>query len=74
MKERMTISLDGQAAAHVRRRGARIRGGASAYVERLVRQDVMREAASSAAAWYGRNPGYAEHSDQETDAALAGTA
>lgn len=70
----MTISLDGQAAAHVRRCGARVRGGASAYVERLVRQDVMREAASSAAAWYGRHPGYAEHSGQEAETALDETA
>jgi hypothetical protein len=69
MKERVTISLDASVAARVRQCGARTRGGASAYVERLVRQDAMREAAASAASWYARHPDYAEHSIREAEAA-----
>lgn len=67
----MTISLDGPVAARVRQCGARTRGGASAYVERLVRQDAVREAAASAAAWYAAHPGYAEHSSEEAEISLA---
>jgi hypothetical protein len=74
MKERVTVSLDGPVAARVRQCGARTRGGASAYVERLVRQDAMREAAVSAAAWYAAHPRYAEHSGEEAELALDETA
>lgn len=74
MRERMTISVEGSVAARVRQCGARTRGGASAYLERLVRQDAMREAAVSAAAWYAAHPGYAEHSGEETEAGLAESA
>jgi hypothetical protein len=74
VKERMTVSLDGHVAARVRQCGARTRGGASAYVERLVRQDAMREAATSAAAWYAAHPGYAEHSGEEAELSLDETA
>lgn len=74
MKERVTISVDGPVAARVRQCGARTRGGASAYVERLVRQDQMREAAASAASWYAAHPGYAEHSSEEAERGLAETA
>ncbi|MGH3586276.1 MAG: hypothetical protein ACRDQ0_08110 [Pseudonocardia sp.] len=74
MKERVTISVDGPVAARVRQCGARTRGGASAYVERLVRQDAMREAATSAAAWYAAHPGYADDSVTEAESSLAETA
>lgn len=74
MKERVTVSLDGSVAARVRQCGARTRGGASAYVERLVRHDAMREAAASAAAWYAAHPGYAERSGEEAELGLDETA
>lgn len=70
MKERVTVSLDTPVAARVRQCGARTRGGASAYLEHLVRQDQMREATAAAAQWYARNPDYAEHSAREADATL----
>jgi hypothetical protein len=65
MRERVTISLDQRVAARVRQCGARSRGGASAYLERLVREDELREAATAAARWYTEHPGYAADSEAE---------
>lgn len=73
-RERLTVSMEPQTAARVRQRGARIRGGASAYLEHLVRQDALREAAASAASWYATHPNYATDSEAETLAALDDTA
>jgi hypothetical protein len=73
MRQRVTISLDERAAARVRQCGARTRGGASAYLERLVRDDELREAAATMAAWYDAHPGYAEDAVAETEAAHAET-
>jgi hypothetical protein len=72
-RERLTVSLQPQTAARVRQCGARTKGGASAYLEHLVRQDALREAAASAASWYAANPTYAADSEAETMAALAQT-
>ncbi len=69
-RERLTISLDQPVAARVRQCGARTRGGASGYLERLVRADALREAANSMARWYAANPTYVEDSLAETAAAL----
>ncbi|MGH3429596.1 MAG: hypothetical protein ACRDQZ_18850 [Mycobacteriales bacterium] len=69
-KERLTVSLDTGVVARVRQCGARTRGGASGYLEQLVRRDALREAASAAADWYDRHPGYAEDAIAETEAAL----
>ncbi len=46
----------------------------SAYLEHLVRQDAVREAAASAASWYAAHPSYAADSEAETLAALDETA
>lgn len=70
MRERVTISLDQRVAARVRRCGARTAGGASGYLERLVRQDEMREAAGAMARWYAEHPGYADDAALEREAAL----
>lgn len=72
-RERLTVSMEPQTAARVRQCGARIRGGASAYLEHLVRQDALREAAESAANWYAAHPSYAADSEAETGAALDDT-
>jgi hypothetical protein len=72
MRERVTISLDQQAAARVRRCGAGLRGGASAYLERLIREDELREASSAAARWYATRPSYAHDAEAEQIAALDG--
>lgn len=69
-RERLTISLDQPVAARVRQCGAHTRGGASGYLERLVRADALREAADSMASWYAANPTYVEDSLAETAAAL----
>ena len=69
-KERITVSLDAGVAARVRQCGATSRGGASGYLERLVRQDELGEAVDAMASWYARHPGYAEDSEAERTAAL----
>jgi len=69
-RERLTVSMEPQTAARVRECGTRTRGGASAYLEHLVRQDALREAATSAASWYAAHPTYAADSEAETLAAL----
>ncbi|MGI8814246.1 MAG: hypothetical protein ACR2G2_02840 [Pseudonocardia sp.] len=63
-KERLTVSLDTGVAARVRQCGARSRGGASGYLERLVRQDQVKEAAAAMGRWYEAQ------ADTETDAFL----
>ncbi|MGH3834297.1 MAG: hypothetical protein ACRDSF_01135 [Pseudonocardiaceae bacterium] len=68
------MSMHPQTAARVRQCGSRTRGGASAYLEHLVRQDALREAAASAASWYAAHPTYAADSDAEAVAALDETA
>lgn len=64
------MSMQPQTAARVRQCGARIKGGASAYLEHLVRQDALREAAASAASWYAAHPTYAADSEAEAMAAV----
>lgn len=68
------MSLDQHVAARVRQCGARSRGGASGYLERLVRQDEMREAAAAMARWYADHPTYAHDAELERLAALDDTA
>jgi hypothetical protein len=68
-KERITVSLDSGVAARVRQCGAQSRGGASGYLERLVRQDQLRESVDAMARWYAHNPGYAEAAEAERLAA-----
>jgi hypothetical protein len=68
-RERMTVSLDGSTAARVRQCGAQTRGGASAYLERLVRQDALREAAEKHARWFAEHPSYLADADREAEAA-----
>lgn len=68
------MSMESQTAARVRQCGARTKGGASGYLEHLVRQDALREAAASAASWYAARPTYAADSEAETLAALDETA
>lgn len=70
----MTVSLDGSTAARVRRCGARTRGGASAYLERLVRGDALREAAEQHACWFAEHPNYLTDADAEAAAARGGDA
>gem|GEM_PF-2516137 len=69
-KERMTVSLDAGTVARVRQCGARTRGGASAYLERLVRQDELREAVREHGRWFRDHRDHAEQALQETAAAF----
>jgi hypothetical protein len=64
-KERITISLDAGVAARVRQCGATSRGGVSGYLERLIRQDELREGVDAMARWYARHPGYADDAEAE---------
>lgn len=69
-KERLTISVDREVATRVRQCGARHgAGGASGYLERLVRQDQIREAADALGRWYDRHPGRIEEAEAERVAA-----
>jgi hypothetical protein len=71
---RLTVSMQPQMAARVRQCGTRTRGGASAYLEHLVRQDALREASAAAASWYAAPLTYAADSEAETMTALDETA
>lgn len=68
-RDRMTVSLTARSAARVRQCGAETPGGASGYLERLVRQDELREAAGRLAAWYAARPSYLEDAEVERLAA-----
>jgi hypothetical protein len=64
-KERLTISLDSRAAARVRQCAAAARGGASGYLERLIREDEMREAVAAAGRWFAANAEHVEADESE---------
>jgi len=70
-RERITVSLDVVTATRVRQCGARSRGGASGYLERLVRQDALREAAEQHAQWFAAHPSWLDDAEAERDAAAA---
>ena len=70
MRKRVTFSLGGPTTARVRRCGARHPGGASEYIEKLVRDDELREAGRTMTAWYATHPSYVDDALAETAAAL----
>jgi len=70
-RERITVSLGSSAAERVRQCGARNRGGASGYLERLVQQDALREAAEQHARWFAENPSWLTDAEAEREAAAA---
>lgn len=71
----MSLSIDLARARHLQRCAQRITGGnASAYVERLLAEDELRQAVAAAALWYAAHPSYAEDGAAERDAALGETA
>ncbi len=70
MSERLSVSFDARTAARVRRCGARIPGGNSAYLARLVRADELREAGAAMARWYGAHPSFVEDFEAERVAAF----
>ena len=69
MTERMTVSFGEPVARRVRECGERTRGGASGYLERLVRQDELREALRAHGQWFAQHPDY--ESDARAEAAAA---
>lgn len=58
----MTFSFRSRAAQRVRRCGAQSKGGSSGYLERLVREDELREALRAHGRWF------TEHPDDQQDA------
>lgn len=65
-KERLTISVDRAVAARIRQCGARSGGGgASGYLEQLVRQDEVREAAEAMGRWYAEHSGLVDAAEAE---------
>lgn len=70
-RERVTFSLDGTIVARIRHCAASNRGGASGYIERLVREDAMRDAVAQLEQFHTEHLTYAEDSIAERDAAQA---
>lgn len=64
-KERMSISVGPEVAARVRQCGHHDRGGASGYIERLVRQDAVREGVAAMARWHATRPEQLEQAEAE---------
>jgi hypothetical protein len=75
VKQKMSLSIEQGYARHLQRCAQRTtNGNISAYIERLLADDEMRQATTAAAAWYSRHPRYAEDSTAEAEAALGETA
>ena len=75
VKQKMSLSIDQSHARHLQRCAQRAtNGNISAYIERLLAEDEMRQATAAAAVWYSRHPRYAEESTTEAEAALGETA
>jgi hypothetical protein len=73
MKERVSLSLDGETASYLTAAAARETGGnVSALVDRIVRKHALQESLRREAKWYADNPSYAE--DAETERYEAGAA
>jgi hypothetical protein len=68
-RERATFSLDASTVARIRQCAASNRGGASGYIERLVREDAMRDAVAQLERFHRDNPTYAEDAAAERAAA-----
>jgi hypothetical protein len=66
MKERVSLSLDGETAAYLTAAAARETGGnVSALVDRIVLKHALQESLRREARWYAANPGYAEKAETE---------
>jgi hypothetical protein len=70
-RERTTFSLEPSTVARIRQCAARNRGGASGYIEQLVRADAMAEAVRGLGEWYEAHPDHADDSAAELAAARA---
>lgn len=71
VKERMTLSVDEQVAAYLRRAAAVTGGNVSAYVEQHFRATALAESVAAHADWYAAHPGYAADAEAERHAADA---
>ena len=68
----MSLSLSDDAGKYLRDQAtARTGGNVSAYVERLARNEQVRESAASFAAWFATHPDHAEDVAAEQAAAEA---
>lgn len=66
MKERVSLSLDGETAAYLTTAAARETGGnVSALVDRIVRKHALQESLRRESKWYAVNPTYAEDAEAE---------
>ncbi|HEY4004177.1 MAG TPA: hypothetical protein VGM60_03175 [Pseudonocardia sp.] len=75
MKQKMSLSIEQKHARHLQRCAQRSTdGNISAYIERLLAEDEMRQAVTAAARWYTAHPYYAEDSVAEAQATLGETA
>jgi len=75
VKQKMSLSIEQAHARHLQRCAQRTTAGnISAYIERLLAEDEMRQATAAAALWYAHHPSYAEESAAETEGALGQSA
>jgi len=75
VKQKMSLSLEQQHVRHLQRCAQRsTNGNVSAYIERLLAEDELRQAVTTAARWYAAHPHYAQDSAAEAQAALGETA
>jgi len=68
---RLTIRVDPRVAERVRSCARPETGGASGYLQRLVRQDEIRDAAAAMSRWHAEHPERAEIDEDEQVAAAA---
>lgn len=61
----MSISVATEVAARLRERGRGTPAGTSGYIERLVRQDAVREGVRAMARWHAMRPEQTEYDEAE---------
>jgi hypothetical protein len=67
----LIISVDPWVAARVRSRARPETGGAAGYLERLVRQDEIRDAVAAVGRWHAEHPEQVDIDENERVAAAA---
>jgi hypothetical protein len=66
VKERMSLSLDGETVAYLSAAAAKLTGGnVSALVDKIVRGYALRESLRSEARWYAANPRAVDDAEAE---------
>lgn len=70
MKSRMSFSMDETTTDYINRQAAQFGGNASAWLERLVIKDALRDSVARYARWQQDHPTYDENSAEEHELAV----